>query len=78
MRGPGAGATVFQSALALAGTWDPLLVERIGSVIGQGLVSLGIRRTFSPLCDVAKDPRWGRIEETYGEDSYLVGQMAAA
>jgi beta-glucosidase len=71
-------ATIFPDAIAQAATWDPRLVEQMARTIGAQMAQLGVRQALSPLADVARDPRWGRVEETYGEDPYLVGTMAAA
>ncbi|MGW0664141.1 beta-glucosidase [Streptodolium elevatio] len=70
-------ATTFPDAIAQAATWEPQLVEEMGRTIGTQMARLGVRQALSPLADVARDPRWGRVEETYGEDPYLVGSMAA-
>jgi beta-glucosidase-like glycosyl hydrolase len=72
------GATETPDALSQAATWDPELIEEMGSMIGRHMQAVGVRQALSPLCDVAADPRWGRIEETYGEDPYLVGTIASA
>ena len=72
------GATSYPDAIAQAATWDPDLIERMATAIGTQLVKMGVRQALSPLADVAKDPRWGRVEETYGEEPYLVGSMATA
>jgi beta-glucosidase-like glycosyl hydrolase len=72
------GATTFPDAVAQAATWDPELIEEMARTIGRQMVALGVRQALSPLADVARDPRWGRVEETYGEDPYLVGCMATA
>lgn len=71
-------ATVFPDAIAQAATWRPELVEQMAQLIGRQMAQLGVRQALSPLADVARDPRWGRVEETYGEDPYLVGSMATA
>jgi beta-glucosidase-like glycosyl hydrolase len=71
-------ATTFPDAIAQAATWDPELVAEMARRIGTQMASLGVRQALSPLADVARDPRWGRVEETYGEDPYLVGTMATA
>jgi beta-glucosidase-like glycosyl hydrolase len=71
-------ATVFPDAIAQAATWDPELVEEMTGTIGRQMARLGVRQALSPLADVAVDPRWGRVEETYGEEPYLVGSMATA
>jgi beta-glucosidase-like glycosyl hydrolase len=72
------GATVFPDAIAQAATWQPELIEDMAAAIGQQMALLGVRQALSPLADVARDPRWGRVDETYGEDPYLVGSMATA
>ncbi len=69
-------ATVFPDAIAQAATWDPELIRQMASVIGKQMAAIGIRQALSPLADTARDPRWGRVEETYGEDPYLVGTLA--
>ncbi len=71
-------ATVFPEALAQASTWNPALIERMGREIGEQMVSVGARQALSPLADVAQDPRWGRVSETYGEEPQLVGRIATA
>jgi beta-glucosidase len=70
------GATSFPQAIALASTWDPDLLTRVFSVAAREVRARGATLVLAPVVDVAKDPRWGRIEETYGEDPYLVSQMA--
>lgn len=72
------GATTFPDAIAQAATWDPELIAEMGQEIGQQMTALGARMALSPLADVARDPRWGRVGETYGEDPYLVGSTASA
>jgi beta-glucosidase len=71
-------ATQFPQAIGLASTWDPDLVERIGGVIREQMVATGARHTLAPVLDVARDPRWGRLEETYGESAYLAGRLGVA
>src|SRR4051812_16491125 len=71
-------ATTFPDAIAQAATWDPDLIEEMARTIGRQMARLGVRQALSPLADVARDPRWGRVEETYGEEPYLVGSMATA
>lgn len=68
-------ATVFPSSLNLAASFDTEVAEQVGGVIGRHMSSVGVRRAYSPVADVARDPRWGRVEETYGEDPYLAGMM---
>jgi beta-glucosidase len=72
------GATSFPQAIALASTWDPALVTRVFSVAAREARARGATLVLAPVVDVAKDPRWGRIEETYGEDPYLVSQIGLA
>lgn len=69
------GATVFPSSLNAGATWDTQLMHRVATVIGDEMRSLGVHQGLAPVLDVARDARWGRLEETYGEDSYLAGCM---
>ena len=69
------GATHFPEALALASTWDPELLTRIFTVVAREIRARGVQLVLAPVVDVARDARWGRIEETYGEDPYLVGEL---
>lgn len=71
-------ASVLPDAVSQAATWDPHLIEEMGRAIGRQMDVLGVQQALAPLGDVARDPRWGRVEETYGEDPYLAGCMAAA
>ena len=72
------GATSFPQAIALASTWDPKLNELIFTAVSKEMRARGTTQVLSPLMDIARDPRWGRTEETYGEDPYLVSQMGMA
>src|SRR3954471_15084842 len=72
------GATVFPQAIGLAATWDEDLVADVADVIRQQLVAVGARQARAPVLDIARDPRWGRVEETYGEDPYLAGRIGTA
>jgi len=72
------GSTSFPQAIGLASTWDPALVKRVFTAAGQEAGAAGVGQVFSPVLDLARDPRWGRTEETYGEDPYLVSRMAVA
>jgi beta-glucosidase len=72
------GATHFPQAIALAGTWDPELVEAVYTVVAREMRVRGATQALTPVVDVARDPRWGRIEETYGEDPHLVAEMGLA
>ncbi len=71
-------ATQFPQAIGLAATWNPDLVERMGDVIRRQMLAVGARHTLAPVLDVARDPRWGRVEETYGESAYLAGRLGVA
>lgn len=71
-------ATSFPQAIALASTWDPDLIEQVFNVASREMRARGVHLTLSPVVDVARDPRWGRIEETYGEDPHLVAEMGLA
>jgi beta-glucosidase len=71
-------ATQFPQAIGLAATWDPELVEHIATVIREQMRATGARHTLAPVLDVSRDPRWGRAEETYGEDPYLVSRIGVA
>lgn len=70
--------TSFPQAIALGSSWDPDLVLRVNQVIGRELAVRGIQEVLSPVVDIVRDPRWGRIEETFGEDPYLVSEMGVA
>jgi len=72
------GCTIFPQSIALASTWNPELVERIGVAIGKETRAHGIHQLLSPTINIARDPRCGRTEETYGEDPYLASKMAVA
>ena len=74
----GRGATSFPQAIGLAATWDTALVHRIATVIGEETRSRGIHQVLSPVINIARDVRWGRVEETYGEDPYLSARMGVA
>lgn len=69
------GATVFPAAIALAATWDTTLMSRVATAISRETRSRGIRDVLSPVINIASDVRWGRVEETYGEDPVLTSAM---
>jgi beta-glucosidase len=71
-------ATSFPQAIAQAGTFDTDLQRRIHSLIAGEMRARGVFYTLSPVVDIVRDPRWGRIEETFGEDPYLVSEMSVA
>ena len=72
------GATSFPQAIALASSWDPDMVRRVNAVTAREISARGVTLALTPVVDIARDPRWGRIEETFGEDPYLVGEMGVA
>jgi beta-glucosidase len=72
------GATTFPQALGLAVTWDPDRLKEVADVIRTQMLAVGARHNLSPVLDVARDPRWGRCEETYGESPELCGRMGVA
>ena len=69
------GATSFPQAIGLAATWDTALVARVASAIATESRSRGVRQVLSPVVNLAEDVRWGRVEETYGEDPHLSSEM---
>jgi beta-xylosidase len=71
-------ATVYPTPLAWAATFDSALVSEMGAAIGADMAGLGVHQGLAPVLDVVRDYRWGRVEETLGEDPYLVSEMAAA
>jgi beta-glucosidase len=71
-------ATSFPQAIGLASAWDTDLHERVFSVVAREMRARGAQYVLSPVLDLARDPRWGRTEETYGEDPYLVSRLGVA
>ena len=72
------GTTVFPTGLGMAATWDQELMEQTGAVIGKEIRLQGGHISYGPVLDLAREPRWSRVEETMGEDTYLSGEMGAA
>ena len=72
------GATIFPHNLGLAATWDSGLVTKVSTITAREARATGIHQTFSPICDIAREPRWGRTYETFGEAPYLCSVMSAA
>jgi beta-xylosidase len=72
------GATAYPVPLSWGATWSPDLVERMGARIGADMRKMGVHQGLAPVLDVVRDARWGRVEETIGEDPYLVGTTATA
>jgi len=70
--------TSYPQAIALASTWDPALVHEVFTNVAQEVRARGAQQCLMPVLDLARDPRWGRTEETYGEDPYLVSQIGKA
>jgi beta-xylosidase len=72
------GSTSFPQCIGLASTWDPALIHQIFDAASDEASAAGVRQVFTPVIDLARDPRWGRTEETYGEDPYLVARMGVS
>ncbi|QNE23241.1 glycosyl hydrolase [Kribbella qitaiheensis] len=72
------GATVYPTALAWGATFDPELVRRMAATIGRDMAAVGVHQGLSPVLDVVRDYRWGRVEETMGEDPYLIAILGSA
>ena len=72
------GANIFPTQLAMAASWSPELLERMGRVTAEEMAPTGIHETFSPVLCLTRDVRWGRTGETFGEDPYLIGELGAA
>ena len=72
------GTTVFPTSIGLAATWDTALLEEVGKTIGDELMAQGGTIGYGPVIDLAREPRWSRVEETYGEDVFLTGELASA
>jgi beta-glucosidase len=71
-------AVAFPQAIGLASTWDRGLLQDVATHIRTEMVAVGARQTLAPVLDIARDPRWGRVEETYGEDPVLAGELGTA
>jgi len=69
-------ATDFPTQLSMGQTWDRALIRRVGEVTGREAHALGYANVYAPIMDVLRDPRWGRCEESYGEDPFLVSELA--
>jgi beta-glucosidase len=72
------GGTSYPQAIALASSWDPELLHSIFAAVADEARSRGVQQCLAPVLDLARDPRWGRTEETYGEDPYLVARLGVA
>jgi beta-glucosidase len=71
-------ATSFPQAIALSSTWDPKIIEEMANIIAEESRALGVHHVYSPMLGVARDARWGRFEESYGEDPYLISRIGVA
>ena len=74
----GPGCSIFPQPIGLASTFEPELAEKMTTAIRKQMRAIGSRQGLAPVLDVARDPRWGRIEETFGEDPTLVSQFGMA
>ncbi|GAA3342596.1 glycoside hydrolase family 3 N-terminal domain-containing protein [Curtobacterium pusillum] len=72
------GATIYPTQLGMAASWDAGLLERVARATAEEVAATGVHWTFSPVLCIARDLRWGRISETFGEDPYLIGELASA
>ncbi|HZM38401.1 MAG TPA: glycoside hydrolase family 3 N-terminal domain-containing protein, partial [Acidimicrobiales bacterium] len=72
------GSTIFPQAIGLASTWEPSLAAELAGAVRAQMRATGAHQGLSPVLDVCRDPRWGRTEETFGEDPYLVSRMGVA
>ena len=72
------GATIFPEQLGMATTWDSEKVQAAGRATAEEVSATGVHWTFSPVLCIARDTRWGRVGETFGEDPYLIGEMASS
>ena len=72
------GANVFPQAIGVGASFEPALAEEMGAIIRSQMMAMGARQALAPLLDITRDPRWGRTEETYGEDRYLTAQMGTS
>ncbi|TIH41019.1 beta-glucosidase [Subtercola vilae] len=72
------GATIFPTQLAMAASWNPELIEQVARATAVEVSATGIHWTFSPVLCIARDLRWGRVGETFGEDPFLIGELASA
>ncbi|PSR36118.1 MAG: beta-glucosidase [Sulfobacillus thermosulfidooxidans] len=72
------GATSFPQTIGLASTWDTASIRAMGEVIARQMRVVGAHQALAPLLDIARDARWGRVEETFGEDPYMVAQLGMA
>ena len=72
------GANIFPTQLAMAASWNPDMLEKVARITAEEATYTGVHWTFSPVLCLTRDLRWGRVGETFGEDPYLIGELAAA
>ena len=72
------GATIFPTQLGMAASWDPELVQQVARATAREVAPTGVHWTFSPVLCITRDLRWGRVDETFGEDPHLIGELASA
>lgn len=72
------GSTIFPTQLGMAASWNPDLLEEVARITAAEAAATGIHWTFSPVLCIARDLRWGRVDETFGEDPFLIGELASA
>ncbi|THA68598.1 beta-glucosidase [Streptomyces sp. A0958] len=72
------GATIYPTQLGMAASWDPELLERVARATAVEVAATGVHWTFSPVLCITRDLRWGRVSETFGEDPFLIGELASA
>jgi beta-glucosidase len=72
------GTTVFPTGIGQASTWNPELLKQMGEVMGKEVRLQGAQVGYGPVLDIARDPRWSRVEETMGEDPYLSGALGTS
>ncbi len=72
------GATIFPTQLGMAASWDPDLLEQVARATAAEVAATGIHWTFSPVICITRDLRWGRVNETFGEDPFLIGELSSA
>ncbi|TKG91970.1 glycosyl hydrolase [Puteibacter caeruleilacunae] len=72
------GSTIFPQSIGLGATWNPALIHEMGKAIAMEASSVGVKQALAPVLDLSRDQRFGRVEESYGEDPYLVSRMGVA
>lgn len=70
------GSTSFPQAIGLASTWDPKLIRQVFTVVADEASAVGVRQAFAPVVHIGREPRWGRVGESFGEDPCLIAGWA--